>query len=654
MITPPPSAVDQRTPPSAGASSGAAGRQASRKARPEFWGTVPLVLVGLALLGSVAIPARQTWRITTLLRETTRVLAPARLLVEQLQTGLATELVALQSYALSGDSARLARYRTAAADDERRLVALEGLATRFDTASADHAHIIRSRIDSWRRLNDALMAQGGSRAGFAAALQAGRAQYDSSLHAIVVLSSDIAAEAVARDNQVRALEHLSIVSNAVLVLAALVAMSGVAILTLRERQLTATLRRRVAEEAALREAAEVLSEAYTVDEVTQRIAESALATVAGRGAFVELIGARPGESPDVVVRAVAGSGVPPLQAVCPFAGSYTERAVTSGAPMLIEDLSCPEQSGAIRTMPNAGGSAIVVPLGSDTTPMGALFVMSAAPGHFRPDDVTRAGIFGHLAALTYEKVRLLEEAHDRRRALERVIQSRSRLMRGFSHDVKNPIGAADGFAELMSIGVYGELTTKQQASIDRMRRNMHSALALIDDLHELARGETGNLALVHEPVDLAAVARALSEEYHAAAQGRGLSLSVEAERESMVVETDRARVRQIASNLLSNAIKYTAHGSVTVRVRHQAGPPGDARGWAVLEVADSGAGIPSDKQDYIFEEFSRLGAGDTAGAGLGLAISKMLARELGGRISIASEVGRGSTFTLWLPLRRAE
>ena len=629
-------------------------RRVSRNARPGFWGTAPLVLVCLALLGSVAIPARQTWRITALLRETTQVLAPARLLVEQLQTGLATELVALQSYALSGDIARLTRYRTAAADDERRLAALEGLATGFNTTSADHAHLIRSRIGDWRRLNDALMAQAGSHARFAAALQAGQAQYDSSVHAIVGLSSDIAAEAVARDNQVSALEHLSIVSNAALVLAALVAMSGVAILTLRERQLTATLRHRVEEEAALREAAEALSGAYTVDEVTHRIAESALATVAGRGAFVELIEARPGEWPDAVVRAVAGSGVPPLQAVCPFAGSYAERATTSGAPMLIEDLSCPEQLGAIRTLPNASGSAIVVPLGSDSTPMGALFVLSDTAGHFHPDDVARAGIFGHLAALTYEKVRLLEDAHDRRRALERVIESRSRLMRGFSHDVKNPIGAADGFAELMSIGAYGELTAGQQASIDRMRRNIHSALALIDDLHELARGETGNLALVHEAVDIAALARALSEEYHAAAHGRGLSLSVETERHSLVVETDRGRVRQIASNLLSNAIKYTVHGSVTVRVQHQAGPLGDARGWAVLEVTDSGAGIPSDKHDYIFEEFSRLSVGDTTGAGLGLAISKMLARELGGRISIASEVGRGSTFTLWLPLRRAE
>jgi signal transduction histidine kinase len=224
-------------------------------------------------------------------------------------------------------------------------------------------------------------------------------------------------------------------------------------------------------------------------------------------------------------------------------------------------------------------------------------------------------------------------------------------MRGFSHDVKNPIGAADGFAELLSMGVYGDLTEAQQASIERMRRSIHTALALIDDLHELSRAETGMVALTRETVDLGELARALGEEYHAAAAASGLALSVTVEQGDTVVETDRARVRQIAANLLSNAIKYTDSGSVEVRVRSRpATSQGDDGGWALLEFADSGIGIAEDKQSYIFEEFSRLHDGDRAGAGLGLAISKLLAQALGGRISVESEVGAGSTFTLWLPL----
>ena len=193
-------------------------------------------------------------------------------------------------------------------------------------------------------------------------------------------------------------------------LAALVAMSGVGILTLRERRLTAILRQRVAEKSALRQLAEDLASAYTVEELTQRIAQSALETISGSGAFIELIEHRPDEEPRAVVRAVSGDGAPPLGESCPLSGSYAALVTTRGQPVLLEDLSHPERRGTICVMPRAAGSAVVVPLGSSATPFGALFVISALPGHFRNDDVTRAGLVGHLAALAYEKIQLLDEA----------------------------------------------------------------------------------------------------------------------------------------------------------------------------------------------------------------------------------------------------
>jgi signal transduction histidine kinase len=348
---------------------------------------------------------------------------------------------------------------------------------------------------------------------------------------------------------------------------------------------------------------------------------------------------------------VAGADVPPLATTCAFAGSFTEQVTTSGQSLLITDLHQPERAGAVGAVREAGGSAIVVPLGGGETPIGALFLLRAAGGHFDADDVARSGIFGHLATLAFEKGRLLEDAYERRRVLEHVMQSRSRLMRGFSHDVKNPIGAADGFADLLSIGVYGELSAEQQASVARMRGCLHGALALIDELHELARAETGILTLSSEPVNLAELVRTICEEYHAAARAAGLSLSVEVALDLPVIDTDRERVRQIVANLLSNAIKYTESGSVLVRASHRpTGSSDEAGDWALVEVVDTGPGIPAHKQDVIFEEFSRLGTGEHRGAGLGLAISKLLAQALGGHIAVQSAPGQGSTFTLWLPL----
>jgi len=466
--------------------------------------------------------------------------------------------------------------------------------------------------------------------------------------------------AAVRDDRVRDLEHRSLAFNAGLVLAALVAMAGVAILTAHERRLSATLQYRLGEadrqarqEAALRRAAESLAGAYTMDEVTQRIVDAAVDALGGSGGLIERIAARAGDpSGTVVVQAVAGNGLPPVGAMYPLSASCTDLVSASGQPVLIEELGQAHcRSGGAFRLRGTGGSAIAVPLGGGDIPVGSLFVVGSSAGQFQPDAVERAGILGHLAHLAYEKIRLLDEAHTGRRHLEQVITSRSRLIRGFSHDVKNPIGAADGYAELLSSGVYGPLAPEQRVSIERLRGCLRGALSLIADLHDLGRAETGQLAITWEPVELAGLVRAMVEEYQAAAQAVGLSLRADTDREVPVVQADPERVRQIVSNLLSNAIKYTERGSVVVRTRHRpaASPSGDEE-WVCVEVEDTGPGIPLDKQTMIFEEFTRLGTGDQEGAGLGLATSKLLARALGGHVSVQSEPGQGSRFTLWLPL----
>jgi signal transduction histidine kinase len=303
---------------------------------------------------------------------------------------------------------------------------------------------------------------------------------------------------------------------------------------------------------------------------------------------------------------------------------------------------------------NAARSTIVLPLGKPTAPIGALFIVGAAAGRF-DSDAAWAQTFSHLATLAYEKVRLLDEARDGRLKLERLMRSRQRLMRGFSHDVKNPLGAADGYAEMLSAGIYGEVTAEQREKIQRIRRSIRSALDLIDDLHELARAETGNVALRRQVVDLGDLARTSGDEYRGAAKASGLSLTVDVAEDLPTIETDGARVRQIVGNLLSNAIKYTKTGSVVLRVRHYpAEIVGGARGSVHFDVIDTGLGIPSDKREMIFEEFSRLGVHDRAGAGLGLAISKRLAEALGGSITVESQLGTGSTFTFRLPIYAPE
>lgn len=243
------------------------------------------------------------------------------------------------------------------------------------------------------------------------------------------------------------------------------------------------------------------------------------------------------------------------------------------------------------------------------------------------------------------------EAERRRDELERVTESRARLIRGFSHDVKNPLGAADGYLHLM--GLMNHLTEPQKEKVGKVRRSIKAALTLIEDLLELARAEAGEIEIQPAPTDVRAVAEEAVEEYRAQAEAQRLSLTIGIQRTPPAIDSDARRIRQILGNLLSNAVKYTERGAVTVAVDVREGgkAPGPGR-WIAIDVADTGPGIPEEQQSLLFQEFRRLGtAVDTKGAGIGLAISRRIAQALGGDITATSVVGAGSTFTLWLPTR---
>ena len=258
--------------------------------------------------------------------------------------------------------------------------------------------------------------------------------------------------------------------------------------------------------------------------------------------------------------------------------------------------------------------------------------------------------------LECERERLLEserearEEADRRRAeLERVSESRSRLMRGFSHDLRNPLAAADGSALLLEDGrAFGALTDRQLESVRRIRRGIRASLRLIDDLVELARAEAGQIELRLVEVDVGEAAREMADDFQAQAAAAGLAIDVRVPA-GMRVVTDPARVRQVLANLLSNAVKYAPQGRVTLHAA-QRSSDGPSRGeWIAVSVSDTGPGIPPDKRELIFQEYTRLDPGAQHGAGIGLAISRRIARLMGGDLTAASEPGRGSTFTLWLP-----
>ncbi len=406
--------------------------------------------------------------------------------------------------------------------------------------------------------------------------------------------------------------------------------------------------RRQREESALRAATEAVTASFSVDEIIRQIAHSAIEATLADGSFVERI-----VGTEVEVVAIDGKLHPPQGARAPFQGSFAQKVVESGQPTLLHHLSDePRQLPGVLGTTIAQARALFVPLVDGGEAIGALVLLREPEREpFTLDEAERAHTFGNLAALAFRTVHLLADSERRRDEMEQIAKSRSHLMRGFTHDLKNPIGAADGHAALLEEGLVGELTEQQLHSVRRIRASLQNALKLIDDLSEFARAETDRIEIRPAPTQIIEIARELGEAYRGIAEQAGIAVELELHRVPIIISDDD-RIRQILGNLLSNAVKYTKRGGrIIVRTQQRV----DENGHCVIaEVEDSGIGIPADKMHLLFEEFERIDPSVQPGLGLGLAISRRVARALGGDIAVHSERGRGSRFTLWLPNTASE
>jgi len=257
--------------------------------------------------------------------------------------------------------------------------------------------------------------------------------------------------------------------------------------------------------------------------------------------------------------------------------------------------------------------------------------------------------------LTVEADRRRREANAALAELARANEARVRLLRGVTHDVKNPLGAAKGYAELLTLGVKGQLTPEQERLVEGVERSVDSALAILTDLLDVARADSEGLRMRREPVELGALVREAVEANTGAAVAAGHDVGVNVPEGGIEVSTDSARVRQVLDNLLSNAIKFTPPpGRITVRAESVAGDGTPRPGrWARVRVSDTGPGIAPEDRERIFEEFTRLDrTRSQEGHGLGLAISRRIARLLGGELEVADTPGPGASFDLWLPTER--
>jgi PAS domain S-box-containing protein len=249
-----------------------------------------------------------------------------------------------------------------------------------------------------------------------------------------------------------------------------------------------------------------------------------------------------------------------------------------------------------------------------------------------------------LAQTTAELKVLNEELHARQEELERAMTARNRFYASMSHELRTPINAIIGYNTLLLDNIYGPLNERQTHGLQRTHKAAKHLLELVNDVLDLSKIEAGKIELSLQPVHFPAIIEDLFVTVRPLADEHQSPLELRLDGESKAIVTDPRRVRQILLNLLSNAIKFGRSRPIHVDVS----TVGSDR--VQVAVTDHGEGIAGDDVSRIFDEFVQLqNSQQLGGTGLGLPISKRLAKLLGGDLTVSSEEGKGSTFTLVLP-----
>jgi len=249
------------------------------------------------------------------------------------------------------------------------------------------------------------------------------------------------------------------------------------------------------------------------------------------------------------------------------------------------------------------------------------------------------------------QVETREAQTEARRAAEESARAKSRFLASTSHEIRTPMNGVMGMIDLL---IDSPLDAQQREWAEILRSSADSLLGILNDILDMSKIDAGQLRLESISFDLAKLSAETIGSFGERAARRGTELALDLSPDVGDCLGDPVRIRQILSNLLSNAVKFTEGGEVSLTVRRVATSTGD---MVRMSVRDTGIGIPEDKRHIVFEEFSQADLSTTrthGGTGLGLSIVKRLTALMGGRVTLESEVGRGSEFTVELPLPEAE
>ncbi len=401
------------------------------------------------------------------------------------------------------------------------------------------------------------------------------------------------------------------------------------------------LRRREQEIGGLYESVRDATASLDLQTVLDRLVESATRVLDCKGAAIRLLDP---ERRQVEFAATYGLSEEYLGRVPQeYTRSRLDQATLAGEPLFVRDATAdPRVWNRNRVREEGIESMLSVPLSGKGGPLGVLRAYGGEGHKFSDEDAAFLELVAAHGVVAIENAQAYK-------MLEEMDREKSRFVRAATHELRSPINVTESLLTALATGYVGELSPEHVEVVNRAIRRVQALKSLVNDLLDLAAGKALAKPTERRRVPLGALAGEVCERFQPRAAGKGLELTTDLPAAPLEVLADPVDIDRIVTNLVSNAVKYTLAGRVTVSLSQE-------ETSARLAVADTGIGIPAESLPNLFQEFYRAKnakAIDEAGTGLGLTIVRDLVDRYGGRVSVHSREGEGTTFTVMLPLAPA-
>ncbi|HEY3304405.1 MAG TPA: ATP-binding protein [Candidatus Binatia bacterium] len=366
---------------------------------------------------------------------------------------------------------------------------------------------------------------------------------------------------------------------------------------------------------------------------------------------VKLAGAKQGhirQFDGELLQLVASYGETPEQIATLRASTVkadTRRAFIEKKPAHVLDVQAQVDPSPLAVLTGAR-TVLAVPLLREGTPIGVISIWRDVVEPFTERQIELVKTFADQAVIAIENVRLFQEIQEKNQQLEAANRHKSQFLANVSHELRTPLNSIIGFTRLVLRKVEGQIADLQKENLQKVLISSEHLLNLINGLLDLAKVESGRMEIYAETFKLDDILRVATSTVEPMLKDGKVRLVTELAPGIPPMKTDRDKLKQVVLNLLSNAVKFTEKGEIKVSAWQE-------NGNLKLTVSDSGIGMKKEALDYIFDEFRQADMSSTrryGGTGLGLAIVRKFVILMGGDIGVESEAGKGSKFTITLPM----